>query len=173
MTLHDNPKVMLLMGSDSDWNVMSTAYDTLREFDIPFTVEVSSAHRTPDRTVDLVRNADKNGVQVFIVGAGAAAHLGGVVAAVSTRPVVSVPLSATPLSGLDALLATVQMPGGVPVGTMAIGKAGAKNAALYAVSILALQDAEVDKKLTEFRSKMELAVADKSQKLKDRLNAEV
>ncbi len=169
----ENPKVMLIMGSDSDWDVMKSAYDTLREFEVPFRVEVSSAHRSLDRTVALVKQAEKDGVKVFIVGAGAAAHLGGVVAAATTMPVVSVPLAATPLDGLDALLATVQMPGGVPVGTMAIGKAGAKNAAIYAVSILAVADEQYAKKMADYRIRLANSVAEKSKRLQERLEQEL
>ena len=118
-------RVAVVMGSDSDLPVMAAAVKVLETIGVAYELEVTSAHRTPDRTVELVRGAPERGVQVFIVGAGAAAHLAGVVAAHSTLPVLGVPLSATDLKGLDALLATVQMPAGIPVGTLAIGKPGA------------------------------------------------
>ncbi len=131
--------VAILMGSRSDWDVMKAAVDTLRELDVTCTARVLSAHRTPQETADYVRQADAAGVQVFIAAAGMAAHLAGAVAAQTVRPVLGVPLSASDLGGLDALLATVQMPPGIPVATLAIGKPGAINAALLAAGILALQ----------------------------------
>jgi len=128
--------VALLMGSKSDWDVMRHAVETLREFGVSCDARVLSAHRTPQETADYVRAADAAGTRVFIAAAGMAAHLAGAVAAHTVRPVLGVPLAASELNGLDALLATVQMPPGLPVGTLAIGKAGAINAALLAVSIL-------------------------------------
>ena len=132
-----NPKVLILMGSDSDWEVMSEARKALDELGVPSEVHVSSAHRTPERTGALAREAAGRGIEVIICGAGAAAHLAGVVAAETELPVLGVPLAASDLQGLDALLATVQMPAGIPVGTLAIGKAGARNAGLLAGRILA------------------------------------
>ena len=132
--------VAILIGSKSDWEVMKHAARTLVELDIPHEARVLSAHRTPEQLAEFVRGADAAGTKVFIAGAGAAAHLAGAVAALTVRPVLGVPLAATPLNGLDALLATVQMPGGLPVGTLALGKAGAVNAALLAASILALEN---------------------------------
>lgn len=129
--------VAILMGSNNDWEVMKCAADTLREFGVAYEARILSAHRTPNETAEYVRQADANGTRVFIAGAGMAAHLAGAVAAQTVRPVLGVPLAASELNGLDALLATVQMPPGMPVGTLAIGKAGAVNAALLAVSILA------------------------------------
>ncbi|MFQ5807293.1 MAG: 5-(carboxyamino)imidazole ribonucleotide mutase [Phycisphaerae bacterium] len=129
--------VAILMGSKNDWEVMKHAAETLREFGITCEARVLSAHRTPNETAEYVRKADADGAKVFIAAAGMAAHLAGAVAAQTVRPVLGVPLAACELSGLDALLATVQMPPGIPVGTLAIGKAGAINAALLAVSILA------------------------------------
>ena len=130
------PLVAILMGSDSDLPVMSESARILEQFEVPYELEVTSAHRSPDRTAEIVRQASEHGVGVFVVGAGSAAHLAGVVAAHTRLPVLGVPLASSDLQGLDALLATVQMPGGVPVGTLAIGKAGARNAALLACRIL-------------------------------------
>ena len=132
------PLVGILMGSDSDWPVMVKAAETLKEFGIPYEAKVMSAHRTPADVAEYAGNAHKQGMQVFICGAGKAAHLAGAVAASSPLPVIGVPVPATHLDGLDALLATVQMPGGVPVATVAIG--GAKNAALLAVQVLSTAD---------------------------------
>jgi 5-(carboxyamino)imidazole ribonucleotide mutase len=132
-----NADVAILMGSKSDWDVMKKAAKTLRDFDVTCDVRILSAHRTPAETAGYVRQADASGTKVFIAAAGMAAHLAGAVAANTVRPVLGVPLATSDLDGLDALLATVQMPPGVPVGTLAIGKAGAVNAALLAVSILA------------------------------------
>ncbi|MCE5282718.1 MAG: 5-(carboxyamino)imidazole ribonucleotide mutase, partial [Deltaproteobacteria bacterium] len=139
--------VSVVMGSDSDLPIMEEAVKVLAEFGIPHELFLTSAHRTPERTGAFARGAAKRGIRVLIVGAGAAAHLAGVIAAQTLLPVIGVPIDATSLKGLDALLATVQMPGGIPVATMAIGKAGAKNAALMAVRILALEDEGLQKKL--------------------------
>ncbi len=162
-------KVAILMGSDSDWEVMAAAAERLDEFRIGCDVQVMSAHRTPSRVVDYVSGARERGVKVFIVGAGAAAHLAGVVAAHTTLPVIGVPLNATALGGLDALLATVQMPGGVPVATVAIGKAGAQNAAILAAQILALSDRKLTVALDRFKSTMAEQVEAKNQRLRSRL----
>jgi len=134
--------VSVVMGSDSDYPVMEEAVKILKTFSISHEIFLTSAHRSPDRTSDFARNAAKRNVKVIIVGAGAAAHLAGVIASQTTLPVIGVPIDATALRGMDALLATVQMPGGIPVATMAIGKAGAKNAALFAVRLLSLTDAD-------------------------------
>jgi len=147
-------KVLILMGSASDREVMDETAKALGEFGVPFRSEVASAHRSPDRVGSLVAESEKKGCAVFICGAGWAAHLAGAVAALTTRPVIGVPLATSPLGGLDALLSTVQMPGGIPVATVALGKGGAKNAALLAVSILALGDAGLAKKLAELRRSM-------------------
>jgi len=152
-------KVLILMGSKSDAETMAEASRVLDALGIPFTTTVSSAHRSPGRTQKLVREAEKKGYSVIIAGAGMAAHLAGVVAAETVLPVIGVPLASSPLSGLDALLSTAQMPGGVPVATMAIGKAGAQNAAYLAAQILALSDAKLRKKLMERRREMAKAVA--------------
>ena len=143
--------VAILMGSRNDWAVMKAAAETLREFGVSCEARVLSAHRTPEHTAEYVQQADAAGTQVFIAAAGMAAHLAGAVAAHTTKPVLGVPLAASDLNGLDALLATVQMPPGVPVGTLAIGQAGAVNAALLAVSILALQRPELRAALDEQR----------------------
>jgi 5-(carboxyamino)imidazole ribonucleotide mutase len=165
----NEPRVAILMGSDSDLRVMSEAAKVLEHMGVPYEVEITSAHRTPDRTVEIVRGAPGRGVRVFIVGAGAAAHLAGVVAAHSRLPVLGVPLASSDLQGLDALLATVQMPGGIPVGTLAIGKAGAKNAALLACQILALGDEALGRRLDADRSAMSESVARKSAKARETL----
>jgi 5-(carboxyamino)imidazole ribonucleotide mutase len=158
--------VSVVMGSDSDLPVMEEAVKVLEAFAIPHELYLTSAHRTPERTTLFARGAAKRGVRVIIVGAGAAAHLAGVIASQTLLPVVGVPIDATSLQGLDALLATVQMPGGIPVATMAIGKAGAKNAALFAVRILALEDADLLKKLQAYLRKMAQEVELKHENLK-------
>ena len=152
-------KVLILMGSKSDAEVMSEASRVLDTLGIPSTTTVSSAHRSPARTRKIVREAEEKGCLVIIAGAGMAAHLAGVVAAETVLPVIGVPLASSPLAGLDALLSTAQMPGGVPVATMAIGKAGAQNAAYLAAQILALADAKLGKKLRQRRREMAEAVA--------------
>ena len=152
-------KVLLLMGSRSDAEVMGEASRTLAELGVPCTMTVASAHRSPGRTQELARDAEGKGYSVIIAGAGAAAHLAGVVAAETVLPVIGVPLASSPLSGLDSLLSTAQMPGGVPVATMAVGKAGAQNAAYLAAQILALSDPKLRKKLKERRRRMAEAVA--------------
>lgn len=152
-------KVAIFMGSPSDSDVMDEAARFLSEMAVPYFVAVTSAHRSPARTRKLIGEMEEAGVQVFIVGAGGAAHLGGVVASETTRPVVGVPLATSPLSGWDALLAISQMPGGVPVATMAIGKAGARNAAVLACQILALQDGALAEKLSRWKKNMEEEVA--------------
>ena len=158
--------VSVVMGSDSDLPVMEEAVKVLTEFAIPYELYLTSAHRTPERTAAFARGAAKRGVKIMIVGAGAAAHLAGVIASQSLLPVIGVPIDATSLRGLDALLATVQMPGGIPVATMAIGKAGAKNAALFAVRILALEDTGLQKKLQSYIRKMASDVERKHENLK-------
>jgi len=158
--------VSVVMGSDSDLPVMEEAVKVLAEFAIPHELFLTSAHRTPERTTAFARGAAKRGVKIIIVGAGAAAHLAGVIASQTLLPVIGVPIDATSLQGLDALLATVQMPGGIPVATMAIGKAGAKNAALFAVRALALEDADLQKKLQSYIRKMASDVERKHENLK-------
>ena len=148
------PKVLIVMGSDSDLPVMGEAGKVLEQFNISYEMTVSSAHRTPERTVRLVRNAEKNGVEIIIAGAGAAAHLAGVIASHTLLPVIGVPLDSSPLKGIDALYSTVQMPPGIPVATMAIGRAGAKNAAIFAVQILSIKDPIIASSLKDYRKKM-------------------
>jgi 5-(carboxyamino)imidazole ribonucleotide mutase len=163
------PQVLILMGSDSDWPVMSEAWKALAELDVEAEAHVSSAHRTPERTVQLAREAAGRGIQVIVCGAGAAAHLAGVVAAESELPVLGVPLAASDLQGLDALLSTAQMPGGIPVGTLAIGKAGARNAGLLAARIIALSDPALADKVRAQRARMAREVEAKDQALQEQL----
>jgi phosphoribosylamine--glycine ligase len=146
--------VLILMGSDSDAPVMQAAVEVLREFDVPCEMTVASAHRSPERVMRLVAEAPGRGVRLFIVGAGAAAHLGGVVAAHTTLPVIGVPIDSSALKGMDALLSTVQMPPGVPVATVSIGKPGATNAGVLAVQMLALADASLAERLTQYKKKL-------------------
>jgi phosphoribosylaminoimidazole carboxylase PurE protein len=160
------PLVGILMGSDSDLSVMEEASKVLEKFGIGHEVVVSSAHRSPERTRKYVVGASKRGIKILIAGAGAAAHLAGVVAAETTLPVIGVPIGSSALNGLDALLSTAQMPGGVSVAGMAIGKAGAKNAGILAIQILALNDKNLHKKLLKFKKDQAKAVEQKSRKLK-------
>lgn len=146
--------VSVVMGSDSDLGIMEESMKILKEFQVPYEVVLTSAHRSPERTADFAQKAAPRGIRIIIVGAGAAAHLAGVIASQTLLPVIGVPIDATTLQGLDALLATVQMPGGIPVATMAIGKAGAKNAALMAIRILALTDEALQKKLRTYITRM-------------------
>jgi len=164
-------RVLILMGSDSDWEVMSEARQALDELGIASEVHVSSAHRSPARTGQLAREAAGRGIRVIICGAGASAALAGVVAAESDLPVLGVPLVASGLGGLDALLSTVQMPAGVPVGSLAIGKAGARNAGLLAARILGAADAAVAARLRERRERMAGEVEAKDAALNARLSA--
>ena len=152
-------KVAVIMGSDSDWGVMKTASDTLKNFGVDVEVTIASAHRTPQKVHDFVKNSD---AQIFIAAAGMAAHLAGVVASLTTKPVIGVPINSEPFKGLDSLLSTVQMPGGVPVATMAVN--GAKNAALFAVEILALKDDELAQKLISYREQIAAEVESKDKK---------
>ena len=154
-------RVAILMGSASDWDTMKPAADVLAELGVASDVLVISAHRTPARHHDYVTKAEANGIEVFIAGAGSAAHLAGVTAALTLLPVLGVPIDSSPLQGLDALLATVQMPGGIPVGTLAIGKAGAKNAGLLAAAILARKDPAVRSALARFRERQTAAVPER------------
>jgi phosphoribosylaminoimidazole carboxylase PurE protein len=154
-----------MMGSDSDYAIMSEASKILDQFGVANEVLVTSAHRTPARTKKYVDQARKRGIQVLIAGAGAAAHLAGVVAAETTLPVIGVPIGSSPLQGFDSLLSTAQMPGGVSVATMAIGRAGAKNAGILAVQILALGDAKLTQKLEQYKKDMVKQVEAKNRKL--------
>lgn len=163
------PLVLILMGSDSDWEVMSEAKKALDDMGIGAEVHVSSAHRTPARTGALAREAAGRGVEVIIAGAGAAAHLAGVCAAETELPVLGVPLAGSDLKGLDALLSTAQMPAGVPVGTLAIGKAGARNAGLLAARIVARAHPEVREKVRAQREKMRAEVEAKDAALQEKI----
>jgi 5-(carboxyamino)imidazole ribonucleotide mutase len=145
------PKVGIVMGSDSDWPLLRAAAATLKQFGVPYEARVLSAHRTPDAALDYASSAAGRGLQVLIGAAGGAAHLAGVLAAKTQLPVLAVPMPSKHLQGLDSLLAMVQMPAGIPVATFAIGEAGATNAALFAVAMLALSDAELAARLAEFR----------------------
>ncbi|MDO8301600.1 MAG: 5-(carboxyamino)imidazole ribonucleotide mutase [Sedimentisphaerales bacterium] len=154
--------VAVVMGSDSDLPLMQSCIDQLKDFGIPPIVRIISAHRTPDVAADFADNAAKNGIKVIIAAAGMAAHLAGALAGRTTLPIIGVPLAAAEgPAGLDALLSTVQMPPGVPVAAMAIGKAGAKNAAIFAVQILALSDKNLNKKLADFRNAQSQKVVEK------------
>jgi 5-(carboxyamino)imidazole ribonucleotide mutase len=145
--------VGVIMGSQSDWDTMSSCADVLKELKIPFEVKVVSAHRTPDRMFQYAEEASSRGIQVIIAAAGGAAHLPGMVASKTHLPVIGVPVQSKALKGLDSLLSIVQMPGGIPVGTMAIGTSGAVNAALFAASILSGQHSEIEKELKAYRSR--------------------
>ena len=145
-------KVAIIMGSDSDWPILKPAYELLKQFGVEAEVIVASAHRTPAKVQEIVTTAPTRGVGAFISAAGAAAHLGGVIASYTTLPVIGVPINATPLNGMDALLSTVQMPSGIPVATMAVN--GAKNAAIFAVEMFALSDKVLAEKLVAYRQKM-------------------
>jgi phosphoribosylamine---glycine ligase len=162
----DSVTVMILMGSDSDAPVMQGAVDILKELGITAEMTVASAHRSPERVMRLVREAPGRGVKVFIVGAGAAAHLAGVVAAHTTMPVIGVPIDSSALKGLDALLSTVQMPPGVPVATVSIGKPGATNAGVLAAQILAVGDPAIAGRLVAYKKKLADRVEAAAEKLK-------
>lgn len=160
-----NLLVSVVMGSDSDLPIMTEATKILEEFGIGHELILTSAHRTPQRTTKYATSAAGRGIKVIIVGAGAAAHLAGVIASQTMLPVIGVPIDATSLHGLDALLSTVQMPGGIPVATMAIGKAGAKNAALFAIRLLALEDKKISAALLAYIGKMAEDVEKKQENL--------
>lgn len=160
-----NPLVGIVMGSDSDYPIMEESGKMLDHFGIEHEVLVASAHRSPDRTKKYIHDAEKRGIKVFIAGAGGAAHLAGVMAAESALPVIGVPIASSSLQGFDSLLSTVQMPGGIPVATMAVGKAGAKNAGILAAQILAVNDSKLTEKLHHFKKYMAKEVEIKSRKL--------
>jgi phosphoribosylamine--glycine ligase len=161
-----NISVLIVMGSDSDAPVMQSAIDVLREFDIACEMTVASAHRSPARVQRLLDQAPSRGVKVFIVGAGAAAHLAGMIAAHTTRPVIGVPIDSSALKGLDALLSTVQMPPGVPVATVSIGKAGAVNAAVLAAEILAVGDPALTARLEQYKARLAEKVEQAAEKMR-------
>jgi len=166
MVEKSRPLVGIVMGSDTDLPTMTETAQTLKKFGVPFEIEITSAHRSPVRTSEYARTAIERGLRVIIVGAGGAAHLAGVIAAETTLPVIGVPMATTTLAGLDSLLSTVQMPGGVPVACTAIGKPGAVNAAIFAVEIIAISDAPLAKKLADYREELARSVAEKSEKVK-------
>jgi 5-(carboxyamino)imidazole ribonucleotide mutase len=161
--------VGIVMGSDTDFQVMNEAAKMLSKFGIPYEMEVLSAHRTPARAHEYATSAVKRGLKIVIAAAGAAAHLAGVMAANTTLPVIGVPMATSSLNGLDALLSTVQMPGGIPVATMAIDKAGAVNAAIFAAQILGLSDAAIARKLVAHKEELAKAVAEKNARLKQQM----
>src|SRR5215471_7577495 len=165
------PEVSIVMGSDSDLEIMHEAAKALTGFDIGYEIDVTSAHRSPQRTAQFAQNASARGIRVIIAGAGGAAHLAGVIAAHTTLPVIGVPIPSTSLNGMDSLLATVQMPAGIPVATVAIGKAGATNAGILAAQILGLASSAIAKKLEDHKEKLANGVEEKSRKLKITLGA--
>jgi 5-(carboxyamino)imidazole ribonucleotide mutase len=163
------PLVSIVMGSDSDLEIMREAASALEGFGIGYEIDVTSAHRSPDRTADYARHAAARGIRVIIAGAGGAAHLAGVIAAHSILPVIGVPIAATSLNGMDSLLATVQMPAGIPVATVAIGKPGATNAGILAAQILGVADSEISRKLALHKENLAKGVEEKSRKLQSTL----
>ncbi|MCY4472582.1 MAG: 5-(carboxyamino)imidazole ribonucleotide mutase [Kistimonas sp.] len=163
------PFVAILMGSDSDLPKVQAALDVLKSLRVPFEVRVHSAHRTPDATHEYVKQADARGASAFIACAGMAAHLAGVIASLTVKPVIGVPMDAGPLDGMDALLSTAMMPGGIPVATVAIGKAGATNAGYLAAQIMALSDAELAQRLQAARRANAEAVLEKDRALQEKL----
>jgi phosphoribosylaminoimidazole carboxylase PurE protein len=163
------PLVSIVMGSDSDLEIMRPAAKALESFGITYEIDVTSAHRSPHRTAEYAARAAGRGVKIIIAGAGGAAHLAGVIAAHTTLPVIGVPIASTSLNGLDSLLATVQMPAGIPVATVAIGKPGATNAGILAAQILALSDADIAKKMQAHKENLASAVEEKSKNLQDSL----
>jgi phosphoribosylaminoimidazole carboxylase PurE protein len=164
-------QVAILMGSDSDLEIMNEAASALKEFGIGFEMHVMSAHRSPEAVAAFATQAQSRGFKVFIAGAGGAAHLAGVIAAHTVLPVLGVPINSSPLNGFDALLATVQMPAGIPVGTLAVGKAGARNAGLLAVQILATSNKELTEKFLAFKKKLADGVRQKDEQLQKALKS--
>src|ERR671935_1288030 len=162
------PQVAIVMGSDSDLEVMREAAKALDEFGITYEMDITSAHRSPARTSEFAQNAAARGIKVIIAGAGGAAHLAGVIAAETTLPVIGVPMPSSSLQGLDSLLSIVQMPAGIPVATLAIGKAGATNAGILAAQILALSDPTIARKLGDHKQQLASSVDEKSKELKSR-----
>jgi len=160
-----SPKVGIVMGSDSDMGVMQETVAVLKKFQIPFEITVASAHRSPQRAADFASSASQRGIVVIIAGAGHAAHLAGAMAAHTPLPVIGVPIDSSCLQGLDALLSTVQMPPGIPVATMAIGKSGARNAAIFAAQIIAVADTDLRDKLETYKQEMARQVEQKAEKI--------
>lgn len=165
------PRVALVMGSDSDWPKVRGAIQALREFSVAYEVAVMSAHRTPGRVTQFATEAADRGIQVIIAAAGGAAHLAGVIAAHTTLPVLGLPVPTPNLGGLDSLLSTVQMPGDVPVASMAVGMGGPRNAGLFAVQILALADPELQQQFAAFKQKLNAKIEAKNQALQERLES--
>jgi 5-(carboxyamino)imidazole ribonucleotide mutase len=165
--MQSTPLVSIIMGSDSDLEIMNEAAKALELFEIPYEIDICSAHRSPARTSEFSRQAASRGIRVIIAGAGGAAHLAGVIAAETILPVIAVPIAATSLGGLDALLAMVQMPAGIPVATVAIGKPGATNAGILAAQILATADPALTTKLVGYKEKLAHGVEEKSRKLRE------
>ena len=163
---NQKPLVGIIMGSDSDLPIMNETARLLGKLNVPYEMQIASAHRTPDRAAEYARSAAERGLRVIVAGAGGAFHLAGVVAAHTTLPVIAVPLASSPLAGFDALLAAVQMPGGVPVGVMAVGKAGAVNAGIFAAQILATSDRALAGRLARYKEKLAREVAEKNARLK-------
>src|SRR2546421_5356649 len=163
------PVVSIVMGSDSDLEIMRETAKALEEFGIGYEIDVTSAHRSPARTADFASKAAERGIRVIVAGAGGAAHLAGVIAAHTTLPVIGVPIPSTSLQGMDSLLATVQMPAGIPVATVAIGKPGATNAGILAAQMIALADSSIANKLENHKQKLEAGVEEKSKKLRSAL----
>jgi len=163
--LDRSPEVGIVMGSDSDLSVMESTSDVLKDFGVAFEITVASAHRSPQRAADWASSARERGVKIIIAGAGHAAHLAGAMAAHTSLPIIGVPIDSSCLQGMDALLATVQMPPGVPVATMAIGKSGARNAGILAVQILALADPVLAERLDQYKQNMAAKVEQKAKKL--------
>ena len=161
-------RIAIFLGSDSDYDVIKDAQAILKEFKVSFALEVTSAHRSPARTFKLIEEYEEKGAEVFIAVAGKAAHLAGVVAAHTVKPVIGVPVESSTFDGLDALLSTVQMPKGVPVATMGLGKSGASNAALLAIQILSLNDPSLVKKLKDYREEMATQIEVKSKKIQQK-----
>jgi len=161
------PLVGIIMGSDSDLPVMQETAKVLKQFEVPYEIGVYSAHRSPHRTLEYVKTARTRGLRMIIAGAGASAHLAGVSAAETILPVIGVPLDSSPLSGFDSLLATVQMPPGVPVATMGVGKSGATNAGFLAVQILALSDEKLASRFADYKANLEKSVEEKSRKVQE------
>ena len=164
--MENKPQVLIIMGSESDYEVMKESARVLEEFKVAFEITVASAHRSPERSTQLAQEAKARGIQVIIAGAGHAAHLAGVLAADTTLPVLGVPIDSSPLDGLDSLLATAQMPGGVPVATLGIGKSGAKNAGMLAVRILSLANSELSEKHEKACARLAEGVGEAAQRVK-------
>lgn len=166
-----NPKIGIIMGSDSDYPFLEKGVEILKKLDVPFEIEVSSAHRTPERTSDIIREFEHSDVRVIIAAAGGAAHLPGVIAAQTLLPVLGVPIDSK-LSGIDSLYSIVQMPGGIPVATFGIGNSGGVNAVLFALEILALSEPSIKEKLIRFRTEQKQQVLEKSERLKKKIQTE-